>query len=112
MTQIRSTELEAALVKYGEHLQKCYKRLTVGAFCDCGLEEALKNKAESHTPECWTKNWERLWELADGDKCEGNCDLEPPHKQCPECLATGVINECGELLDGVLDAMQEAEKSK
>lgn len=53
------------------------------------------------------KDQERLWELADQDNCEGNCDLEPPHKQCAECLARSVINECGEIFG---DATREIEQ--
>ena len=38
-------ELVEALKIHGEHSDKCYKNLTIGGFCDCGLEQALA-KAE------------------------------------------------------------------
>ena len=34
------------LEKYGEHSKKCYKNLTIGGFCDCGLEQALESEAQ------------------------------------------------------------------
>lgn len=48
------------------------------------------------------KEYELLWERADQDNCEGNCDLKPPHKKCPECAAREAINDCSEIRDVAL----------
>jgi hypothetical protein len=35
---------------------------------------------------------------AERDFCVGNCDIDPPYKECSECLARGVLNHVYELL--------------
>lgn len=62
------------------------------------------------------KDYKRLWELADKDNCDGDCDLEPPHNRCAECLARSALNDLGEmrgqLMDEIEHALEEAEKTK
>ncbi len=55
----------------------------------------------------WTDQ-ERLWELADQDNCDGECDTEPLYERCPECLARGAINEVGEIIG---ECLREIDKS-
>ena len=59
-------------------------------------------------------DYERLWELADKDNCDGDCDLEPPHNRCAECLARSALNDlgemCGQLIDEIEQALKEVEK--
>jgi len=40
--------------------------------------------------------------LANQDTCNGDCDLETPHKRCRECTARSTINAVGELLRNAL----------
>ncbi len=40
--EAENKNLKEALEKYGEHSKNCYKNLTIGGFCDCGLTQALK----------------------------------------------------------------------
>ncbi len=46
LLQSQLDKVKEALEKYGEHSKKCYKNLTIGGFCDCGLEQALETKAQ------------------------------------------------------------------
>lgn len=65
-------------------------------------QEIEQLKVENRRLKKRYKDQDRLWTLADQDNCDGDCDLEPPHKECPECLARSVINECGEIFGNVL----------
>jgi hypothetical protein len=58
------------------------------------------------------KDYERLWVLADQDNCTGDCDLNPPHKKCPECRAGEAINDCGETRDYALRVIEQVLKGK
>ena len=55
----------------------------------------------------WTDQ-KRLWELADQDNCDGECDIEPNYDKCPECLARSAINEIGEIMG---ERLEEIDKS-
>jgi len=43
------------------------------------------------------KDYEKLWELADQNNCDGDCDLNLPYKRCPECAAGCKLNELAEI---------------
>lgn len=65
----------------------------------------------SNIPESWTKDQERLWELADQDNCDGLCvDIEPLYEKCPECLARSAVNEIGEIVSERLFETDESTK--
>lgn len=54
------------------------------------------------------KDNERLWKLADQDNCDGDCDLETPHKRCVECLARSALNDLGEMRGQLIDEIEQA----
>ena len=54
------------------------------------------------------KDYERLWEIADHDDCDGSCDEFPPHKKCPRCSAGHLINELGEIRSDGLREIEQA----
>jgi hypothetical protein len=37
-------------------------------------------------------------EIADKDKCDGDCDSEAPYRPCKECAARRALNEIYEIL--------------
>lgn len=44
---------------------------------------------------------QRVQELADQGNCpEGDCDKDSPYQKCPECCASQLLNEIGEILWG------------
>jgi len=45
---------------------------------------------------------ELLRKIADQDNCDGDCDLEYPHKRCQECEARSALNEIGEIARNAL----------
>ena len=68
--------------------------------------------AENERPKERYKDYERLWEIADQDKCDGDCDSNPPYKTCPECTAGCAINQCGEIRDDALRGIEQALKGE
>lgn len=71
---------------------------------------AEKYKAENKRLKERYEEYEKLWEIAEQDKCNGDCDEKPPHKTCPECIAGRTINECGEIRDYALREIDQALK--
>ena len=56
------------------------------------------------------KDYERLWEIADADECDGDCDKDAPYERCPECSAGSLINELGEIRGVGLREIEQALK--
>ncbi len=51
----------------------------------------------------------KLEKLADENECDGNCDEIYPYKSCPGCMATGAINEAGEILHATLSVIEKGD---
>lgn len=52
------------------------------------------------------KDYERLYELADGIDCK--CDIGPPWNKCPQCKAAHALNECGEIIGEAIREIEQA----
>jgi len=58
--------------------------------------------AKTHSERMFENELGKLDILANQDTCNGDCDLETPHKRCRECTARSTINAVGELLRNAL----------
>lgn len=66
------------------------------------FNEKMELEAKSKKLKERYKDQEQLWKLVAHDKCNGDCDLEPTYKQCPECLAKHGLNFLGEIVSEAL----------
>lgn len=49
------------------------------------------------------KELKTLEKWAESFECDGECDLQPPHKMCRECIASEALNSIGDILAAALE---------